>query len=532
MPNAHDPALPGAPSPAFPDRRTPEQPNPAGCEAADGAQVFALWGVEPEVLAYAMARYSRSALSLTESLREIDRQKAEKFLNTFYFQYGHRSIADLAHVGFAIERLSLLAAIEAVDENRWDGQERSTRYQRFRSGDWHVPAELTAEQRTRYETALAGLFQAYHTLSEKIWRAYCDRTPCPEGMEAERFARALRARAFDVARYLLPLATMTSLGQIVSARTLESQIARLLSSEYAEVRELGQALKQAAATPAYDPRRAMLREAAQALGGGDPALASALEQIGRPAPALPTLVKYAEPNPYLIAARRELRQLAQELLGGAEPQPAARVTLIEPGGFELEAASTLLYGACDLPYQQITEFVSGLSARRRKEILETGLRRRGAHDELAREWRSGYGFLFDIFMDLGGFRDLHRHRRCVQIHQAASFQHGYETPAPVIAYGAAAEYQATLLAARQTAEQLPATAAPYLISLAYRKRTLFKMDAAEAAYLIELRTAPGGHFSYRETAWEMFEALRQRYPDFAEHLRVRRPDPERELAER
>ncbi len=96
-------------------------------------------GADPEVLAYAMAKYSRSALSMKESLREISSQRAEQFLNTFYFQYGHRSIADLAHVAFAIERLSLLAAIVLVDEQRWDGQERSTRYQNFRKSGWYMP---------------------------------------------------------------------------------------------------------------------------------------------------------------------------------------------------------------------------------------------------------------------------------------------------------------------------------------------------------------------------------------------------------
>lgn len=93
----------------------------------DGTDVYAIHGADPEVLAYAMAKYSRSALTLRESLAEISTQRAEQFLNTFYFQYGHRSIADLAHVAFAVERLSLLAAIVLVDEPRWDGQERSTR---------------------------------------------------------------------------------------------------------------------------------------------------------------------------------------------------------------------------------------------------------------------------------------------------------------------------------------------------------------------------------------------------------------------
>src|SRR5258708_7996055 len=102
---------------------------PAG--AHNQTDVYAVHGADPEVLAYAMAKYSRSALSMRESLTEINVQRAEQFLNTFYFQYGHRSIADLAHIAFAVERLSLLAAIVLVDEQRWDGQERSTRYQNF-----------------------------------------------------------------------------------------------------------------------------------------------------------------------------------------------------------------------------------------------------------------------------------------------------------------------------------------------------------------------------------------------------------------
>ncbi|MGH9537277.1 MAG: FAD-dependent thymidylate synthase, partial [Terriglobales bacterium] len=107
--------------------------------ATPAVEVYAVYGVEPEIQAYAMAKYSRSALSMKESLREISQQKAEKFLNTFYFQYGHRSIADLAHIALAIERLSILAAIAVADEQRWDGQERSTRYQNFRKSGWYLP---------------------------------------------------------------------------------------------------------------------------------------------------------------------------------------------------------------------------------------------------------------------------------------------------------------------------------------------------------------------------------------------------------
>ena len=36
---------------------------------------------------------------------------------------------------------SLLAAVALVDEQRWDGQERSTRYQNFRKSGWYTPIQ-------------------------------------------------------------------------------------------------------------------------------------------------------------------------------------------------------------------------------------------------------------------------------------------------------------------------------------------------------------------------------------------------------
>src|SRR5438477_8379939 len=134
-------------------------------------EVYAIFGAEPEVQAYAMAKYSRSALSMKESLKEISTQKAEKFLNTFYFQYGHRSIADLAHIALAIERLSILAAIVIADEQRWDGQERSTRYQDFRKSGYYTPDfGDDAQARALYRETISQLFSAYDSVSERVFR--------------------------------------------------------------------------------------------------------------------------------------------------------------------------------------------------------------------------------------------------------------------------------------------------------------------------------------------------------------------------
>src|SRR5271154_4809282 len=317
-------------------------------------EVFAVHGADPEVLAYAMAKYSRSALSMKESLREISSQRAEHFLNTFYFQYGHRSIADLAHVAFAVERLSLLAAIILVDEQRWDGQERSTRYQNFRKSGWYLPDfSLSPAAGIPFTQAVEALFAEYHSSSETMFEYLKGRTVRPAEMKEEAFHRTLRARALDVSRYLLPLATNTSLGQIVNARTLESQISRLLSDPHEEVRQLGERLREAAAGSAWNVQGEALSALRREIAALDPVLgASAEALLTREVKTAPTLVKYSAPNDYMLATRVELAEAAAALMKDAPIEtPAGPVDLVDNQTLEIDLATTLLYGASHYSYR-------------------------------------------------------------------------------------------------------------------------------------------------------------------------------------
>jgi thymidylate synthase ThyX len=510
----------------------PLSPPAASVPPESSTEVYAIHGAEPEVLAYAMAKYSRSALTLRESLAEISSQKAEQFLNTFYFQYGHRSIADLAHIPFAVERLSLLAAIALVDETRWDGQERSTRYQDFRRSGWFTP-ELSAEAREAYTAAVTELFASYDALSLGMFEALKKAIPCPAEMKADAYARTLKARAFDAARYLLPLATNTSLGQIVNARTLETQVSRLLSSPFAEIRELGVRLRAAASEPAWNVQRDKLEELAGE-GSVDPAATTEiLQNLMPPVRTAPTLVKYAEPNDYQMESRAEMAQAARELMKGAEIYPAPIVDLLDDDeDLEVELATSLLYTCCHYSYRQLRGAVAALSELRRNELIRLGHAHRGRHDELLRAFHSGHGFRFDILMDIGAFRDMHRHRRCVQLIQEFTDLHGYDEPVcpgqpSLEEAGLAGQYagamEAALAAYRavsQSVEREAAQSAQYLLPLGMRCRAMFKMDFAEALYIAELRSGSAGHFSYRRVAWEMYRAIAARHPALAGLFRI------------
>jgi thymidylate synthase ThyX len=357
-------------------------------------------------------------------------------------------------------------------------------------------------------------------------------------MKPDAYERTLRARAFDYARYLLPLATNTSLGQIVNARTLEHQVSRLLSHPMSEVRELGCRLRDAAKGPAWSVGAKAGAEFVAKLNGIDPGLAAeAANLLTRDVHTAPTLVKYAEANAYLMKTRTELEQVANELLAGVSIAKAPLVDLVErTETLEVELAATLIYWASDYPYRQVRDLVADLPASRVTEIIELGLRHRGRHDEALRAFHAGAGLRFDILMDIGGFRDMHRHRRTTQIKQGFTAKLGYETPVIgdlgpdvnlLAEAGILADYEATIEAAHLGSGRIAAGTAPeaassalYVLPLATRVRCLFKMDFAEAQYISELRSAPAGHFSYRRVAWEMFLALQRRHPDLAKHIRA------------
>ena len=111
----------------------------------------------------------------------------------------------------------------------------------------------------------------------------------------------------------------------------------------------------------------------------------------------------------------------------------------------------------------------------------------------SRAFHSGHQFCFDILMDVGGFRDMHRHRRCTQIEQGFTRLHGYDTPPDITAAGLEPRYQQAMerVAAASAEIGESSEAALYLLPMAYRKRTLFKMDFAEALYIAELRSGAG-----------------------------------------
>ena len=463
-------------------------------------RVIAVAPMPPEKIAYALARYSRSPDSIRDSIQWVRTHDSEKFLESFYFQYGHASIADLGHAVLCFEGISELAATEIEEEPLWDGQAKSSRYQDFSKSGFVTPPELTGDDAALYRSAGESLLAAYAKVNELAFGRLAERLPRPEDMKPEAYRRNLAARAFDVARYLLFWGVPTNVGQVTSIRTLEKQIRRLKASEYREVREIGEEMAKACAA-APDCR---------------------WDVDAAPEALAPTLARHAGADGHAVRSREDLRCWAEQNLPAAAGGAVERVDLVHPTNVPADIAATLLYPVTDRPFRELYELACGWSAARRAEVIDVALGSRTGRDEILAGFRGGL-YCYDLVIDIGAYRDLHRHRRCHKFRQAYSAGLGYDTPALIAEAGAGGIYDAAMRAAMETMRRLPAPAAHYLLPFGARSRFLFKMDFAEAEYIAKLRSGVKGHFSYRQIAWEMKRKMEEEEPELGRLIQATPP---------
>jgi thymidylate synthase ThyX len=454
----------------------------------------------PEKSAYALARYSRSPDSIRESLAWVRTHDSRKFLESYYFQYGHASIADLGHAVICFEGISELAATEIENEPLWDGQAKSSRYQDFSRSGFITPPELGATHAARYAETARALLTAYGEVNQRAVACLSERHPRPADMKPDLYGRNLAARAFDVARYLLFWGVPTNVGQVTSIRTIEKQIRRLKASEYAEVRSLGQEIAEACAE--------------EPVCRWDSSASSE--------PLAPTLARHSDPDEHVTRARRDLRLWAEQNLPPAANQPTPQVDLLRPSNVPADIVATLLYSVTDRPFRQLYELACSWSEPQRAEVLDVALTSRSPQDAILDQFRGG-PYVYDLVIDIGAYRDLHRHRRCHQFRQDYSSNLGFDTPELIADSGAAEIYQGAMRAAFDSMRELPLPGAHYLLPFGARSRFLFKMDFAEAEYIARLRSGVKGHFSYRQVAWEMKCKMEQLEPELGRLIQATPP---------
>lgn len=493
------------------------------------APIFGLRNL-PEVVKGALfSRYSRSDKSLRRILLDefiqspeagfssivggaanagheqiVATQQAEAFYERVLIGYGDDSVAELGGAHLACEGISNIAA-KALEDSRigLSPLEKSTRYVVFNRKvagryRYYRPPELadTAEL-ANYEAALDGLFDTYSALLEPTIAHVRQRTPREAGTSERAYNSATRAKACDILRGLLPMATLTNVGLFGNGRAFEYLLSKLYAAPEAELNQLATALQTAldALIPSFvkRPKTERGRHFQQYLRGMRERVAAHVPQT---APSTAT-----------------------ESVGF----PGTSVTLIDyDHAAELRCIAAILYPHSTQAFATVRSRVAELSAEQRANIIQAYLGERASRfDRPGRAFELPF-YTFDLLADLGAYRDLQRHRMLTQERQAYTIQHGYITPPELADAGLSSEYSRALegaAAAFRKLEQHSPVVAAYCVPFAFRVRWQITLNLREVYHLCELRSAPQGHPTYRAIAQEIYRQVAATHPALAAGMR-------------
>lgn len=471
--------------------------------------VFALVNL-PEVVKGALfARYSRSAKSLRrlfldEFVGDLDitgdstidatigLRRAEELYDRVFFAYGDDSVAQLGGVHLACEQASNVLTKVLEWGRLMSYLEQSTRYIAYdaRIGGryrFYRDAEILASALgARYVGDIDRLFDTYADLLPTMQDFFRVRHPKVPDDSDFVYRQAIRAKAFDSLRGILPAASLSNVGIFGTGQGYEHLLLRMRSHPLPEVRQYADL---------------MLTELRKVM----PSFLKRVDLADRG-------VVWSE---YLGCNRAAMEDTAAALVGEdneSSSSPAVELVDFDPDG-EIKMVTAMLYPFTDQPEHRLEERVRAMTVEERLRVVRAyvGERTNRRHKPGRALERTSYRF--DVLADYGAFRDLQRHRMLTIEWQPLTPRHGYTQPAAIAsagcagAFDAAMERSATLF--EVLSESFPAQAS-YAVCLAYRIRFVMQMNAREAMHLIELRTSTQGHPAYRHVGQEMHRLIAEK----------------------
>ncbi len=476
--------------------------------------VFALVNMPETVKAALFARYSRypgtlRRLFLEEFSDDVpsdpaalaafaaqgEGKRAAQLYERIFLGYGDDSVAQLGGAHIACEWVSNVLTKILQRPRLAAYLEQSTRYIAY---DAPIPGSDPAHPSYRYYRD-ASLGPQYERAMDELFGIYSDALPrvCAWAEQeypragdepAAAHARAIKAKALDLLRGLLPASSLSHMGIFATGQSYEQLVLHLLAHPLEEARSYGRMI--------LDELRTVM-----------PSFFTRVERPDRGGQWIG----------YLESRERAGKRWARRLGVDAADGPAGpSVTLLRVEGDEDDLLAALLFEAGATSEEQLREAIGTLDSDTRSELIADL-----AGERTNRRYRPGRGlealrYRFEIVADYGAFRDLQRHRMLTVQWQPLTPDLGADIPEQVELAGAGDEYRRALELSRREYERLVecglATAAPYALCLGYRIRFVLDLNAREAMQLIELRSGREGHPSYRAVAHEMHAQISAVHP--------------------
>jgi thymidylate synthase ThyX len=422
----------------------------------------------------------------------LNNQRAQAFYSKWLSQYGDDSIAQVTGTHVIVWGISQVA-MKFIEDQRigLEPIEKSTRYVNFgdKSGGrylYYIP---------RPDLARHGLLDQYTAAMDHLFDTYVALLPRLQEWLSRTFDEKpsiLEKKAFDTLRGLLPMATLGQVAFRANAQAFEYLINRCAAHPLGELRWFSREIKR---------------------------------ELDKEIPSLLLRLSDEKSKDYQKYLSRRYAAV-RDFVGGAKPEISSRpeVRLVE---FDPESETKILAG---IIFQQThSGWDSAMSRARSLSAEEKGeLLRRYLLDRSARWQKVGRAFenayvRFEISMDIGSYRDLHRHRMMTQERQAFTTHHGYAVPAEVEQAGVSTEFEGALQRAAdlfQAIEQRDPDLAQYSVPLAYRMRFYQWQNFRQLFWEAELRTVSQGHPDYRFIEQEKYRLVKEKFPLLASFMLV------------
>ncbi|HEY1538155.1 MAG TPA: FAD-dependent thymidylate synthase [Solirubrobacteraceae bacterium] len=494
------------------DERTRLRPHVTNLDAP----VFALVNLPETVKGALFARYSRYPGTLrrlaldefAETLGDGDGDgptydnaegaRAADFYERIFVGYGDDSIAQLGGAHVACEWVSNVLTKVLQRPRLGAYLEQSTRYIAYDApieGSSCYRYYRDAELGREYEAAMDEIFDVYAAAIPRVCSWAAERYPAADGESPRAHARAIKAKALDLLRGLLPAASLSHMGIFATGQTYEQLVMHLLAHPLPEARHYG----------------SMILSSVQAVM---PSFVSRVERPDRGGEWIAYLRRREQ------AGERWAARLGLDRAPGDDGAGGPSVRLTHHDGDEVLMLAALLFEATGVDEQTTLAALAGLDGHERAELVRdlTG-------DRANRRHRPGRGleslrYRFEIVSDYGAFRDLQRHRMLTCQWQALTPDLGAGVPEEVDEAGVGDDFRRALHVSQRAYERLLGAghdrrAAMYALCLGYRLRYVLDLNARAAMQLIELRSGREGHPAYRAVAQAMHERIASVHPAVA-----------------
>ncbi|MBP6209917.1 MAG: FAD-dependent thymidylate synthase [Anaerolineales bacterium] len=440
--------------------------------------------LSPETIAVAFAKTSRAPESFREIAAELSDEKSAQFHEKWVVGYGHASVAEHAVLHVAFENVSRIA-IETIESSRLASYtEKSTRYQKWGPDDFTIPPELDSHPlRDEFIQTVRFLFSTYAESLEPTKNLILGRTPRRENESDEAYDRRIRSQYVDRCRFILPAAANANVGMTANARVIEMMIRKMLSHPLAEVRQIGEKMKEVAKAEA------------------------------------PTLVKYADAVPYFVETAKEVG--GQKSVVNGQSDWCALIDYDKDGEDKILAAA--LYRFDEIPFANALTYVKALGQSEKESLAESLLGKLGRYDVPLRELEYST-YTFDLVMDQGAYAEFKRHRMMTQTPQRLTARLGYTVPLLLTEAGFGSKYEAAMESALKMYEKLHAfdpDVAQYIVPNGFNRRVLAQFNLREAFAFCQLRSAANAHFSIRRVAQKIFEDMARVHPLLTKYMKLR-----------